>query len=93
MRSFPILTPWRYNKNIWLRAVPWAFVEPARARIESNHGQTLEQLAQRGGLDWIELFYGLQNRKLDWYVTKMDIHRCHDAVMALLAEWSIDHKQ
>ena len=37
-------------------SVPWALVEPYREQATRNHGQTLERLAERGGLDWMELF-------------------------------------
>lgn len=32
------------------RSVPWAFIEQWRAGCLSNHGQTPERLAERGGL-------------------------------------------
>jgi hypothetical protein len=35
--------------------VPWSLVEPHRAQAIKNHYQTLERLAQRGGLSWLEL--------------------------------------
>lgn len=35
--------------------LPWWIFEPHRARIERYHGQTLERLAERGGLDPREL--------------------------------------
>lgn len=30
--------------------IPWAFAERIRQQAEYNHGQTLERLAERGGL-------------------------------------------
>jgi hypothetical protein len=35
-----------------------------RARIEDNHGQTLERLHERGGLDFYELWCGLHDKPL-----------------------------
>ena len=32
------------------KSVPWEMVEAHRKQIESNHSQSLEQLAERGGL-------------------------------------------
>lgn len=36
------------------RSVPWEMVEPHRETAQRFHGQTLEQLAKRGGLSWCE---------------------------------------
>lgn len=47
---FPILKP-----GTDARAVPWDLVEKHRVQIEKNHYQTLERLAERGGLSWAEL--------------------------------------
>lgn len=37
------------------RSVPWAFVAPHEQQAKLNHSQTLERLAQRGGLSPSEL--------------------------------------
>jgi hypothetical protein len=39
-------------------------VEKHRAQIEYNHGQALEDLNARGGLDWYELYCGFTGRDL-----------------------------
>jgi hypothetical protein len=44
------------------QSVPWAVVAPHEAQAKRNHGQTLERLAQRGGLDWGELLRVLEDR-------------------------------
>jgi len=46
------------------RSVPWAFVEPFRARAQDNHDQTLERLAQRGGLCPRELWAAAHDARL-----------------------------
>jgi hypothetical protein len=49
------------------RSVPWCIVEPWRDQAYVNHGQTLERLAERGGLSPEELFavaHGLGLRSL-----------------------------
>lgn len=46
------------------RAISLAAVERHRARIEHNHGQSLERLNQRGGLDWYELWCAFNDRSL-----------------------------
>lgn len=45
-------------------AVPWGFVERFRVQIERNHDQSLERLAQRGGLSFYELWCGLEGKRL-----------------------------
>lgn len=65
-RMFPVL--WRGSRVMLAeleragcpRAIPWRFVAPHEAQARENHGgQTLERLAERGGLSPIELFYVL----------------------------------
>jgi hypothetical protein len=46
------------------RYVPWKFIEKFREKIEENHGQTLERLAQRGGLAPEELYVAAQKEDL-----------------------------
>lgn len=45
-----------------LKSVPWWLAETARGQLHRNHGQTVERLAQRGGLDVIELAGALTGR-------------------------------
>ncbi len=69
-KRFPIL--WQHGREIERqftamglpRSVPWNFVESARKQAEMNHGQTLERLAQRGGLSPSELLAALEGRTL-----------------------------
>jgi pyrroloquinoline quinone (PQQ) biosynthesis protein C len=51
-RMFPILSNCRTPR---LQEVPWSFVERGRKQAENNHYQTLERLAERGGLSPAEL--------------------------------------
>jgi lambda repressor-like predicted transcriptional regulator len=44
--------------------VPWEIVEPHREQAMRNHYQTLERLAERGGLSVDELAAVLEDR--DW---------------------------
>lgn len=48
-RQFPILG------DPDVKSVPWRIVEPHRKQAMANHGQTLERLAERGGLSLMEL--------------------------------------
>jgi hypothetical protein len=53
------------NKPAYANEVfPMSVFEPHRAQAYSNHGQTLERLAQRGGLSWCEALAILEDR--DW---------------------------
>jgi len=54
----PVIYP-RSNGDVWKgcpRAVPWSVVEGREEQAMINHGQTLAQLAKRGGLSPDELF-------------------------------------
>jgi hypothetical protein len=47
MKRFPVL-----NANM---SIPWHYAETFRNQAELNHDQTLEELADRGGLSWAEI--------------------------------------
>lgn len=51
--TFPILRVGRVPG--FPDSVPWWFVAPHEAQALANHDQTLDRLAQRGGVDWVEL--------------------------------------
>lgn len=51
-KPFPLHS---YSARLGFRPLTWALVEHWRDRIEANHGQTLEAIAKRGGLDHFEL--------------------------------------
>lgn len=59
-RTFPVLWPRLGGPR---ESIPWAVIEPHRAQATANHYQTLERLAERGGLSWVEMAAVLQNRK------------------------------
>jgi hypothetical protein len=69
-RLFPVLHqrhPGR-GKLPDLKAIPWGMIEPHRAQAARNHGdQTLERLAERGGLDPAELVAVLTDQKFKNY--------------------------
>lgn len=46
------------------RSVPWSFVEKFRQQALVNHDQTLERLAERGGLSPEEMYLAAHGRKL-----------------------------
>lgn len=53
-RRFPILSTDR-DKRL-PKDVPWELVAPHEAQAQRNHSQTLERLAQRGGLSVREMW-------------------------------------
>lgn len=46
-----------------LSEIPWAFIAPHDAQARSNHGQSLERLAQRGGLAASEALDIIEGRR------------------------------
>jgi len=52
-RSFPIIMRDAKGERI-KAAIPWEVAELFRKQAERNHSQSLERLAQRGGLSWME---------------------------------------
>lgn len=61
MRRFPVLR--RSNVNV-PKSVPWEFVKRFRQQVEENHYQTLDRLAERGGLSPEELWCAAHGQKL-----------------------------
>lgn len=45
-------------------SIPFALIKPHRKQAKKNHGQTLERLNERGGLDPIELVAVLEDRRI-----------------------------
>jgi hypothetical protein len=70
-RRFPIIVGQsslpREIRERWPRSVPWSFVEKFRERAESNHSQTLETLARRGGLGPDEMWLAAHDQPLSRY--------------------------
>lgn len=52
----------RYLKFFPKLCVPWALLAPHEAQAQRNHGQTLERLAERGGLGADEMVAILEDR-------------------------------
>lgn len=65
---FPILPAWDHPRL--LTDVPWSLIAPHEAQAKQNHGgQSLVELARRGGLSECELIAVLEDRKwhpMDW---------------------------
>ena len=56
LARFPILiSPQdRLDYPSWPRTIPWKLIAPHAKQAYENHGQTLERLAERGGLGVVE---------------------------------------
>lgn len=68
-RMFPVLLDWRREQRAreqalgCPRAIPWAVIAPHAAQARNNHDQTLERLAERGGLSTCEMVAVLEDRE------------------------------
>ena len=73
LRRFPILTTYdeRRRHPDWPQSVPWSLVAPHEAQAKANHYQTLERLAERGGLSPLEMLAVITDRDYD-EVSKLD---------------------
>lgn len=60
MKLFPIHSGVK-NK---LEAIPWEMLAPHEAQAFRNHDQTLNELAQRGGLSYVEALCAMKNSRL-----------------------------
>lgn len=60
MKEFPIMT--HGLKRPCPSRIPWDAIAPFEGQAQENHQQTLERLAERGGLDPVEAFFVMTNR-------------------------------
>lgn len=77
-----------------LSEIPWAFIAPHEAQALRNHGQTLNRLAERGGLAACEAIDIIEGRK--WGSAKPCIENEHyliNLVRAWRATQSADQAQ
>lgn len=65
--------------------LPWALIEPHAAQAMRNHGQTLERLAERGGLGFSEAYCVLND--LGLHTFKHDDSAQHNCRVWL--DWAI----
>ena len=72
---FPVLLSNRYDSE-GLACVPLALVLPHEAQAQSNHGQSLRRLAERGGLSPAELAAVLEDRPF----ARMTVHDAWAAI-------------
>lgn len=93
-RHFPIMPPTIYNAQTWnilrdsgvtriILAVPWGMMERHADQARRNHGQTLDRLAERGGLAASEACAILGDRP--WHA--MNDFTAQGHLARKLAEW------
>ncbi len=82
-RIFPILLDYRFRERAdamrgaghcaLVIGIPWGLIAPHEKQAVKNHSQTLERLAQRGGLGWVEALAVLQGHdQFDMRVTEIE---------------------
>lgn len=95
-RTFPIMPPMlrddvsklirniRANNNyLMVVGLPWEMIEPHAKQAYSNHSQTLERLAERGGLSPCEAVAILEDRR--W--SKMDQEKANSDLTFKIRYW------
>ena len=75
-RRFPIMG----GRDRALKSVDWSVAEQAREQALTNHGQTLEQLAARGGLDARELLAALKGERYSGKLARLDLNDVEDQI-------------
>jgi hypothetical protein len=74
-----------YQDKARLKSVPWSFVAQHEVQARRNHHQSIERLAQRGGLCPAEMIAVVTDR--DWLdVPQMDNPQANAELARLLAE-------
>lgn len=62
-KMFPIMGVRNGSRKVRFDfSIPWSLIEPHAAQAQKNHQQTLERLAERGGLDATEALAVLEER-------------------------------
>lgn len=79
---FPIHSDGRAGAPTRPGALSKASLEPLRRQIEINHGQTIEGLAERGGLTWSEILWAIRGGVLPFPSESEDA--CAELVIAHL---------
>jgi hypothetical protein len=64
------------------RAVPWEWLAPHEQQAWLNHGQSLETLASRGGLDPLEMAYVLNDKRWQTPASRADYEHMWDSAVA-----------
>jgi hypothetical protein len=68
--------------------IPLTLIKLHEKQAILNHAQTIERLAERGGLSWIEALCVLEDRKYDYNITELDAKA---KVTSIIEEYSRQH--
>lgn len=78
-RTFPIISTGH--------RVPYAFVEQFARRLDHNHSQSVNRLAERGGLSWVELYFAMTSKPIPWASQINRQFPFEEQVRKAIAEW------
>lgn len=84
-RQFPI----QLVGGCWSRkysSIPWEVIQPHEEQALKNHRQTLERLAERGGLDYTEAYAVLNDKDYERNHTEEE---CELAVLRIVRDFYI----
>jgi len=71
------------------REIPWALIQPHERQAQKNHDQTLERLAERGGLSLQEMVAVLDG--LGWnLVRKMEDDQAVVRILSIWRQWAYE---
>lgn len=69
------------------RNVPWSMLAPHEERAKRNHDQTLQRLAERGGLSPTEMIAVIEDRPLRWITQQpRDESACWDQLIEYIRQ-------
>lgn len=63
MKRFPIMVGYQGTPAPCPSSIPWDAIAPYEGHALENHQQTLERLAERGGLDPVEAYFVMTGRR------------------------------
>ena len=84
-RTFPVLNHKR--DNFPLASVPWGFIAPHEAQARRNHAQTLQRLAERGGLSAKEMLAVVTCQHWMQTCWKIDNQQANHQLLQHLEAW------
>jgi hypothetical protein len=89
MKMFPFHPHSQFPTKSPIREVPWDFIAPHEKQAMRNHDQTLERLAERGGLSPAEMLAAVSGQNGIWIMEKSD----QDAYWELLGMVKVWHQK
>lgn len=87
-KQFPILDHCTFKFEKKFHSLPWDMLAPHAKQAEKNHSQTLERLAERGGLSYKEAYCVIND--LYWNATTLTDQECHDKLLIMLNDYELD---